>query len=44
MWTEIFGASINTKSGVVDTATALANKKRIGIYFSAHWVSFISLL
>ncbi|OQR96971.1 nucleoredoxin [Achlya hypogyna] len=33
----LFGAEIETKAGVVPTETALANKKVVGVYFSAHW-------
>jgi nucleoredoxin len=36
-WTQMFGAQINTKNGMVNTAEALQNKKRVAIYFSAHW-------
>lgn len=36
-WTQIFGAQINTKNGMVNTAEALKNKKRVAVYFSAHW-------
>jgi len=36
-WTSIFGEEINTKNGMVNTAEALKNKKRVAIYFSAHW-------
>ncbi|EQC31377.1 hypothetical protein SDRG_10978 [Saprolegnia diclina VS20] len=33
----LLGAEIQTKAGIVPTADALANKKVVGIYFSAHW-------
>jgi nucleoredoxin len=32
-----FGPTIVTKSGVKSTSEALAGKKLIGLYFSAHW-------
>lgn len=34
---EYFGNEVLTKSGTVPTLEAIANKKRVGIYFSAHW-------
>lgn len=41
-WTvESFGPELVTKEGVVPTATALAGKSRIALYFSAHWVRII---
>ena len=36
--TEFFGAQLLTKEGLKSTKEVLANKSRIGIYFSAHWV------
>merc|ERR1712057_54704 len=33
----LFGPEILTKGGVEPTATALAGKKHIMVYFSAHW-------
>ncbi|KDO33420.1 hypothetical protein SPRG_02227 [Saprolegnia parasitica CBS 223.65] len=33
----LLGAEIQTKAGIVPTTDALANKKVVGIYFSAHW-------
>ncbi|OQR89567.1 nucleoredoxin [Thraustotheca clavata] len=33
----LLGNEIQTTNGIVPTATALADKKVIGIYFSAHW-------
>lgn len=39
-WTvDYFGPELLTKDGLKPTAEALAGKTRIGIYFSAHWVS-----
>lgn len=35
---EHFGSTLTTKSGSEDAVTALAKKKYVGIYFSAHWV------
>lgn len=41
-WTvDYFGPELLTKDGLKPTAEALAGKTRIGIYFSAHWVSSI---
>jgi len=34
---ELIGAKLVGKDGQVDTATALAGKKCVAIYFSAHW-------
>lgn len=34
----MFGSSLTTKGGNKNTTTFLAGKKRIGLYFSAHWV------
>lgn len=40
-WTvEAFGSQLLTKNGLRNTVDVLANKKYVGIYFSAHWVSF----
>ncbi|GAB9472976.1 Nucleoredoxin [Globisporangium polare] len=36
-WTELFGDELLTKDGVQPTAKVLADKKAVGIYFSAHW-------
>lgn len=36
-WTELFGDQVQTKSGTQPTETALAGKKFVGAYFSAHW-------
>jgi hypothetical protein len=36
--TEYFGEQLVTKAGTVPTADALAGKKLVGIYFSAHWL------
>ena len=33
----LFGEKLTSQSGEVDTATALAGKTAVGIYFSAHW-------
>ncbi|OQR97415.1 nucleoredoxin [Thraustotheca clavata] len=33
----LLGPEIQTKEGIVSTENALANKKVVGIYFSAHW-------
>jgi hypothetical protein len=40
--TEYFGPQLLTKNGLKPTAEALAGKTRVGIYFSAHWVSQVS--
>lgn len=32
-----FGSQLQTKDGVKSTSDVLAGKKRIGIYFGAHW-------
>ena len=37
---EYFGEEIVTKNGTVKTSEALAGKKRVALYFSAHWVSY----
>ena len=37
-WSKYFGEELETKSGVVKTNDHLANKKVVGLYFSAHWV------
>jgi nucleoredoxin len=38
MWAQtLFGENLVTKSGPKKTVEHLANKKRVGIYFSAHW-------
>jgi hypothetical protein len=37
--TDFFGPELVTKGGKVSTESALAGKKVIAIYFSAHWVS-----
>lgn len=38
MWQEeFFGQNLTGKSGTVQTSAALGSKKRVGIYFSAHW-------
>ena len=42
--TSYFGDSLLTKDGVKPTADVLNGKSRVGIYFSAHWVSFWELL
>lgn len=34
----LLGSSLTTKGGSKNTTTFLAGKKRIGLYFSAHWV------
>ena len=36
-WTSMFGANVTTKDGSKSTTDALKDKKRVGIYFSAHW-------
>lgn len=36
----LFGLTLTTKNGEKNTATVLNGKKRVGIYFSAHWVCF----
>jgi len=36
-WQTQFGSEILTKEGKKSTAEVLKDKKRIGIYFSAHW-------
>ncbi|GAB9472977.1 Nucleoredoxin [Globisporangium polare] len=36
-WTELFGEELLTKDGVQPTTKVLADKKLVGIYFSAHW-------
>lgn len=36
---EYFGKEMLTKDGVKDSTSVLGGKSRIGIYFSAHWVS-----
>eukprot|EP01006_Ploeotia_vitrea_P061860 TRINITY_DN79382_c0_g1_i1.p1 TRINITY_DN79382_c0_g1~~TRINITY_DN79382_c0_g1_i1.p1 ORF type:complete len:147 (-),score=9.33 TRINITY_DN79382_c0_g1_i1:116-556(-) len=36
-WTSMFGEKLTTKNGAVATSDVLKNKKRIGVYFSAHW-------
>ena len=41
---EFFGPQLQTKDGMKPTAEALAGKTRVGIYFSAHWVSLPPLL
>mmetsp|Transcript_27919 Transcript_27919/g.20913 ORF Transcript_27919/g.20913 Transcript_27919/m.20913 type:complete len:261 (-) Transcript_27919:88-870(-) len=33
----LFGANLTSKKGSVNTTSALQGKKRIGLYFSAHW-------
>ncbi len=35
---EAFGEQLVTKDGVKSTAEVLANKSRVALYFSAHWV------
>ena len=37
-WTSIFGEQLVTKTGVQNVGDVLGGKKRVGIYFSAHWV------
>jgi len=37
MASSLFGATLQSKDGMVDTDTALKGKTAIGIYFSAHW-------
>lgn len=40
-WTETrLGKEILTKDGKIPTSS-LVDKKLIGVYFSAHWVSYI---
>lgn len=39
-WQAQFGSEILTKEGKKPTAEVLKDKKRIGIYFSAHWYFF----
>ena len=34
---DLFGAQLTSKSGAVATSEALAGKKHVMIYFSAHW-------
>ena len=34
---ELLGDELVCKDGPVPTATALAGKKAVGLYFSAHW-------
>jgi|UniRef100_K3WGP5 nucleoredoxin len=36
-WTDLFGDELLTKDGVQPTTKVLADKKVVGIYFSAHW-------
>lgn len=36
-WTELFGEELLTKDGLQPTTKVLADKKVVGIYFSAHW-------
>ncbi|KAF1334804.1 Nucleoredoxin, partial [Globisporangium splendens] len=36
-WTELLGEQVRTKDGVKPTTEALAGKKVVGLYFSAHW-------
>jgi len=36
-WTTLFGDKLVSKSGEVSTKTALDGKKKVAIYFSAHW-------
>lgn len=36
-WNEHLGASLLTKDGMKPTSELLAEKKIVGIYFSAHW-------
>ncbi|TYZ68064.1 hypothetical protein PybrP1_010285 [[Pythium] brassicae (nom. inval.)] len=36
-WTQLFGEQLRTKSGNKPTAELLADKKVVGLYFSAHW-------
>jgi|UniRef100_K3WGP7 nucleoredoxin len=36
-WTELLGEQVRTKDGNKPTAEALAGKKVVGLYFSAHW-------
>ncbi|GAB9472978.1 Nucleoredoxin [Globisporangium polare] len=36
-WTELFGDELLTKDGVQPTTKVLADKKLVGLYFSAHW-------
>ena len=33
----LFGPTLQTKDGPKPTETVLADKKAVGIYFSAHW-------
>lgn len=35
--TELLGPTLRTKTGTVKTSEALAGKKAVGLYFSAHW-------
>ena len=36
-FTTLFGSQLTSKSGTVNTSEALAGKKHVMIYFSAHW-------
>lgn len=38
-WTELLGETLLTKGGEKATTEALAGKKVVGLYFSAHWCS-----
>jgi hypothetical protein len=40
----LLGSSLTTKSGNKNTASVLAGKKRVGLYFSAHWVTIYAIL
>eukprot|EP01038_Epipyxis_sp_PR26KG_P011863 gene11863-15873_t len=37
VWSELFGDSLATASGLVNTTEYLQTKKAVGLYFSAHW-------
>jgi hypothetical protein len=37
-WNALLGPELVTKDGLKPTSDVLKGKKRIGIYFSAHWV------
>jgi hypothetical protein len=41
---EAFGEQLVTKDGVKNTADVLANKSRVALYFSAHWVCRVPLI
>ncbi len=41
---DLFGPELAIQSGKITIEEALAKKKVIGVYFSAHWVMFSSNL